>query len=164
MAQAFKQFKPFWVRTGLARDSDRIEYLVDGKAFFTRFIDAISAAEESIHIRMYIFDNDDYATRIGELLKRRSNQDIEIKIMLDGIGTLTAALEDPDSLPADHQPPASVVRFLESGSQINVRQLSNPFLTGDHTKTITIDCRRGRPAASSWTSSARTAAPCRHGP
>ena len=47
-----------------------IEYLVDGAAFFSRLIDAIQSAEESIDIRLYIFDNDDYALKIADLLKQ----------------------------------------------------------------------------------------------
>ena len=38
-----------------------IEYLVDGENFFPRLIHEIQSAEESIDIRLYLFDNDDYA-------------------------------------------------------------------------------------------------------
>jgi cardiolipin synthase len=116
-----------------------IEFLVDGEAFFTRFIDSVASAEDSVHIRAYIFDNDDYAVRIGELLKRRSNEGVDVKILLDGIGTITSTLEDPDTLPEYHIPPPSVRRYLQSDSRISVRQVTNPWLTGDHVKTMVID-------------------------
>lgn len=116
-----------------------INYLVDGEEFFTRFIDAVLSAEESIHLRTYIFDNDDYALKIGELLKRRSNEGVDVKMLFDGLGTIISTIERQETLPEDWQPPPSVHRFLESGSKIDVRQATNPWLTGDHVKTTVID-------------------------
>jgi len=116
-----------------------IDLLIDGETFFSRFEEAVSAAEESISLRMYIFDNDDFAVSIAELLKRRSNDGIETKVLLDGIGTIVSTIEQQENLPDDHIPPKSVRKFLERGSQIDVRQSQNPWLTGDHVKTAIID-------------------------
>ena len=113
--------------------------LVDGREFFTRFIDAVTSAESSITLRTYIFDNDDYAVRIGDLLKRRSNEGIEVRVLLDGLGTIVSTIEKQPSLPEDYHGPSSVRRFLERDSRIDVRQASNPWLTGDHVKTAIID-------------------------
>ncbi|MDJ0938449.1 MAG: phosphatidylserine/phosphatidylglycerophosphate/cardiolipin synthase family protein [Woeseiaceae bacterium] len=125
--------------TGREPSKGRISYLIDGEAFFTRLIDAITQARESITLRMYIFDNDDYAARIGDLLKRRSNEGIDIKVLLDGLGTIVSTVEQQESLPEDYKAPASVREFLETGSNIRVRQAPNPWLTGDHVKTVIID-------------------------
>jgi len=124
-------------RRGSSRGT--IEYLVDGEAFFTRFIDAVVNATESIHLRTYIFDNDDFALKIGDLLKRRSNEGVDVRLLFDGLGTIISTIERQDSLPDDWEPPPSVHRFLESNSKINVRQASNPWLTGDHVKTTIVD-------------------------
>jgi cardiolipin synthase len=113
--------------------------LVDGREFFTRFIDVVSSAESSISLRTYIFDNDDYAVRIGDLLKRRSNEGVDVRVLLDGLGTIVSTIEKQPSLPTDYHGPPSVRRFLENGSEIYVRQASNPWLTGDHVKTAIID-------------------------
>ena len=69
--------------------SGSVDVLVDGEAYFTRFIDTVSAAEKSVQLQTYIFDNDDYAVKIGELLKRRSNEGVEVKVLLDGFGTIS---------------------------------------------------------------------------
>jgi hypothetical protein len=45
--------------TGRQSSKGTIRYLVDGEEFFTRFIDTVTAAESSIALRTYIFDNDD---------------------------------------------------------------------------------------------------------
>jgi len=117
------------------------DFLIDGEAFFARFIDTLSAATESVRLQTYIFDNDDYAVGIGELLKRRSNEGVDVKVLLDGLGTITGTMADSESAPQYHQPPVSVKRFLEADSQVDVRQKANPWFTGDHVKSIIVDQR-----------------------
>ena len=127
--------------TGRAATSGRLDLLIDGDEYFTRLIDAVTTAVESIHIRTYIFDNDDYAESVGNLLKRRSNDGIDVKILLDGLGTILATGAADESMPDGYVPPVSVRDFLESDSKIDVRQAKNPWLTGDHVKTTLIDGR-----------------------
>jgi cardiolipin synthase len=119
--------------------SGSLELLVDGSAFFTRFIDKVGSARQSVHLQTYIFDNDDYALKIGDLLKRRSNEGIEVKVLLDGLGTISGTMSDSPSLPDVHLPPGSVRLYLESDSQVDVRQKANPWFTGDHVKATLID-------------------------
>jgi cardiolipin synthase len=64
---------------------------------------------------------------------------VDVQVLLDGLGTLTAGMEDPDTLPVAHEPPASVQRYLEEDSEVDVRTIPNIFLTGDHVKTVIID-------------------------
>jgi len=125
--------------TGRPPSNGTMQFLVDGEEFFTRFIDAVIGAKTSIDLRTYIFDNDDYAVRIGELLKRRSNEGVNVRILLDGLGTIVSTIEKQATLPEGHRGPSSVRRFLERNSGIEVRQTVNPWLTGDHVKTAVID-------------------------
>jgi cardiolipin synthase len=126
--------------TGHGATRGTVEYLVDGEEFFVRFIDAISTAKKSVDIRTYIFDNDDFAEKVARLLRRRSDEGVDIRILLDGLGTIVATGADDSSLPEDYQAPESVRRFLESDSDIDVRQSRNPWLVaGDHVKTTIID-------------------------
>lgn len=125
--------------TGRRPTKGTIEYLVGGEEFFTRFIDAVSSASESINLRTYIFDNDDYAERIGELLKRKSNEGVDVKMLFDGFGTIVSTIEEQQSLPEGWNGVSSVRAFLEERSNIDVRQTPNPWFTGDHVKTIVID-------------------------
>ena len=117
-----------------------IEYLVDGATFFSRLIDTIQSAEETIDIRLYIFDNDDYALRIADLLKQRSKE-VEVRILVDGLGTISAASSRPSSTPEDYKAPPRIIDYLEQDSDIKVRTVLNTWLAGDHTKTILIDER-----------------------
>ncbi len=125
--------------TGRAASTGTIDYLIDGEKYFTRLIDAVTSARNSIYIRTYIFDNDDYAEKIGELLKRRSNEGIDVKLLLDGLGTIVATGADHETMPEDYKGPASVRVFLELDSDVDVRQARNPWLAGDHVKTTIID-------------------------
>ena len=126
--------------TGRKGTRGTLEYLVDGEEFFVRFIDAITTARESVDIRTYIFDNDDFAKKMGNLLRRRSNEGIDVRILLDGLGTIVATGADDQTLPEDYEAPESVRVFLEEDSEIDVRQSKNPWLVaGDHVKTTIID-------------------------
>jgi len=117
-----------------------IEYLVDGEDYFPRLVHAIQSAKASIDIRVYIFDNDDYALKIARLLKQRSKE-IRVRVLIDGLGTITAASATSASTPEAYQAPPKIIKYLKSDSDVEVRTVLNPWLTGDHTKTILIDNR-----------------------
>ncbi len=127
--------------SGRPESKGSVEFLVDGEAYFSRLIDSITAAEESVHLQTYIFDNDDYAVKVAELLKRRSNEGVEVKVLLDGLGTIAGTMADSESLPEEHEPPASVRVFLQRDSEVKVRQKANPWFTGDHVKATIVDER-----------------------
>ncbi len=115
-----------------------IEYLVDGAAFFSRMIEQIHAAKESIDIRVYIFDTDHYALQLADLLKKRSKE-IRVRVLVDGLGSITAAAVDSPYQAVEHQRPSNIITYLKTNSDIEVHMVHNPWLTGDHTKTILID-------------------------
>jgi cardiolipin synthase len=116
----------------------QIDFLVDGAEYFPRLTDAINGARDSIDIRTYIFDNDDVAVQVADLLRERSRE-VDVKVLVDGLGDLVATNVDSESMPAEFQPPASITAYLEQGSRVRVRRQSNPWLTGDHSKTTIID-------------------------
>lgn len=124
---------------GRGPEQGTLEYLIDGEAFFSRYEAAIRAARQSIYLRTYIFDNDDYALSFAELLRQQGAQGVEVKILFDGIGTLSALANPSNELPEGYVPPASIRGYLEADAILNVRQLPNPFFIGDHTKTTIID-------------------------
>lgn len=115
-----------------------IEFLVDGEEYFSRMTQAIDDANESIDIRTYIFDNDDYAASVADHLKKRS-EDVRVRVMFDGLGSMQAMQIDPETMPRDYRPALSMAMYLERGSSVRVRTTSNPWLTSDHTKTTIID-------------------------
>ena len=125
--------------TNTTQSRGTLEFLVDGEEYFERLETAILSANESIDVRTYIFDNDDYAVSVADLLKSRSEDDVRVHVMFDSLGTMRAMQVDPDSTPSDHQAPLSISRYLRRDSHAKVRSTANPWLTGDHTKTTIID-------------------------
>lgn len=127
--------------TGVKTSFGTLDFLVDGDEYFPKFFAAVQKATQKVSIRTYIFDNDDFALEVADTLRKRS-QDIKVKILLDGLGTIVATGVDPVSLPDKHQPPPSVRNYLSNNSQIKVRQQLNPWFTGDHAKTVIVDDNR----------------------
>jgi cardiolipin synthase len=125
----------------LGRPSSRgnMDFLVDGDAFFPRFIDVVASARSTVDLRAYIFDNDDVALNIAELLRRRSREGIEVRVLFDGLGTIIAGGEHSASLPDEHRPPQSIHNYLEREGRVDVRSVKNTWLMGDHVKTMVID-------------------------
>jgi len=127
--------------TGSKTSYGTLDFLVDGKEFFPRFFNAVEGASRSVHIRTYIFDNDDFAVNVADTLKERSNE-VDVKVLLDGLGTIMATAVRPETLPPGYEPPGSVRDYLTSGSRVRVRQQLNPWFTGDHSKTVIVDNER----------------------
>ena len=121
------------------RTKGTLEFLVDGPGFFPRFVDAVQGARQSVWIRIYIFDRDDYAVAIADLLRRRSRQ-IEVRVLLDNLGTVVAGQMPPAGpMPAGFRPPDSIIDYLRADSAVQVVSSPNPVLTSDHTKAIFVD-------------------------
>ena len=124
--------------TRTQRTRGSLDLLIDGEAFFDRLVEEIADARESIKFRTYIFDNDDYALQIADLLKQRA-EDIPVDILVDGMGTLGGGLITSSSLPKDFVTPGSIESYIEKDSGVNLRMLGNTWFMGDHTKTFLFD-------------------------
>jgi len=116
-----------------------LEFLIDGGEYFPRFVDAVQRARESVWLRVYIFDRDDYAVSIADLLRKRSRE-VDVRVLLDQLGTLFAGQLPPAGpAPAGFRPPESIVDYLRAESNVKVLSSPNPFLTSDHVKTLIVD-------------------------
>ena len=124
---------------GRPASAGELDFLIGGDQFFPRFIDQAASAQNSIDIRAYIFDNDDVAMEIAQLLKRRSREGVEVRVLFDGLGTIIASGESASTLPEDHRAPLSIEHYLEQNSAVSVRTVQNTWLAGDHVKTMVID-------------------------
>ena len=124
------------------RFKGRVDYFIDGERFFPALVQAIEDARESVDVQVFIFDNDDYAVKIADQLKRRSAT-VRVRVLLDAMGSLFAGNKDGHSpVPAGFDPPADMVAYLEAGAKAHARSASNPWLTADHRKCLIFDGRR----------------------
>jgi cardiolipin synthase len=144
--------------TGEPRVPASVRFRIDGEQFFPDFIHAIQEARESIDIQLYIFDTDDYALQIADVLKAKSKE-VPVRIMIDEAASLQSSLLDPAFPNAPgHIAPSSIVDYLRRDSNIRVRPMGMPALSATHTKMILIDGRRawlggmniGREYRSDW--------------
>jgi cardiolipin synthase len=116
--------------------------MVGGRSrFFPELDRQIAAARHSIHIQVYIFDNDDTAVRYADALKRRASE-IQVRVLFDDFGSAFAATSAPLTPgPRDFAPPSDIGDFLLRQSRIHVRRTLNPWLVSDHTKLLVFDRR-----------------------
>ena len=126
-------------RLGRPPSRGTLRFLAGGSNFFPRFVDAVTSAQESVDIRTYIFDVDDVALNLAELLKRRANEGLDVRVLLDGLGTIAASGVDSQTEPESHRAPDSIRNFLTQDSRVKVRLGKNPWMTGDHVKTMVVD-------------------------
>ena len=115
-----------------------IQFLVDGAEYFPRLIETFANAEKSIDMRTYIYDNDDVGVQIADILKKKSAQ-VNVRILVDGLGDLFATSLDSETMPVDFELPGSITSYLETESSVQVRKQGNPWFTGDHVKTTIVD-------------------------
>lgn len=114
---------------------------IDGEQFFPDFIQAVQEARESVDILLYIWDTDDYALQIADLVKEKSKH-VRVRVMIDEIASLQSSV-----LPAvfpnapGHVAPSSIVQYLRRDSNTEVRPMAMPALTSTHSKMIIIDGR-----------------------
>ena len=144
--------------TGEPRVPATVRLRIDGEQFFPDFIEAIQEARESIDIMLYIFDSDDYAIQIADLLKAKSKE-VRVRIMIDDAASLQSSLLAPEfPTTPGHRAPSSIVEYLRRDSRIHIRPMAMPALSATHSKMILIDGRRawlggmniGREYRSDW--------------
>ncbi len=125
--------------TETTSSSGTIEYLIDGKAFYPRFIDAFQKAEKSIDLRTYIFDNDDYARKVADVLKDSADDGVRVRVLLDGLPTIGHSKPKKGKLPEGYTPPPTIYGYMEKNSDVSVRLRPNTWFSLDHSKTTMID-------------------------
>lgn len=116
-----------------------LKLLIDGEAFFPDLEEKIEAAGSSVDVRVFIFDNDDCAVSVADLLKQRSGE-VKCRVLLDHLGSITSWFNnrDDDEIEKEKRP-SSIVEYLKEDSQVIVRRSLNPFFVADHSKLFVID-------------------------
>lgn len=67
-------------------DSNDVDIFVDGNEKFEQLIRDLEAAQQFIHIQYYIIKNDLLFNRISEVLTRKAQQGVEVRILYDAMG------------------------------------------------------------------------------
>lgn len=69
------------------RCASTVEVLTNGDVYYDAELDAISKAEKHVHIEAYIFQKGEVAARFVEALTERARAGIEVKLVLDAVGS-----------------------------------------------------------------------------
>ncbi|GAY72549.1 cardiolipin synthase [Lentilactobacillus kosonis] len=71
----------------LARQN-KVKILTDGKSLFHRIIEDIESAKKSIHIEFYTFYSDEIGHEILNLLVKKAQQGVEVRVIYDSWGSM----------------------------------------------------------------------------
>lgn len=117
----------------------QVRFLIDGNEFYPVLFQNLLNATNKIQIRIPIFDNDDIAVEIADLLKKKSHQ-TKVDVLIDLLSTQTSSQSLPETpLPENFTPPKSIRAYLQKDSKVHVRSFLNTWFTSDHSKLIIID-------------------------
>ena len=118
-----------------------IKFLIDGESFFEDFIETAKQATHSVFIQMYIFKTDNFSMGIISLLKTLA-RNIDVRVLIDYIGSLTNSKSNQDPIIKDYKKPKDVVDCLKEDSKIKVRMHPDTWLVSDHRKIFLIDRKK----------------------
>jgi len=127
--------------TGTPRERGSLRLLVNGETFYPEFERRVREACGKIDIHVCIFDRDDVAVRMADLLKARSTN-VTVRVVFDRLNTRGAGGAGPATPMAEgFVPPRSIGAYIRQGGDVRVRPLLNPAFSCDHSKVYIIDDR-----------------------
>ena len=126
---------------GTKQYKGKLKLLVDGESFFEDFIESAKQATHSVFIQMYIFKTDNFSMGIISLLKTLA-RNIDVRVLIDYIGSLTNSKANKDPIIKDYKKPNDVIDCLEEDSKIKVRMHPDTWLISDHRKIFLIDRKK----------------------
>jgi len=127
--------------TGTTPERGSLRLLINGEKFYPLFQDRIKQARRSIDVHVCIFDSDDVAVQVADLLKQQSTN-MAVRVIYDHTSSRASANAPPGTpMPAGFVPPRSISRYLTADSRVHARPFLNPFLSSDHSKVFLIDGR-----------------------
>ena len=122
-----------------ASPGNACEVLVNASAAYPSIVEAILAARDHIHVEFYIFKDDDVGVRLRDVLAHRARDDIEVRVVVDGVGSMAlprdfwTPLERAGGKVAVFSP-VSILRRLRRRDRVDFR---------NHRKIVVVDGRVG---------------------
>jgi len=118
--------------SALLTTGNKLEILNDGKKTFESIFEAIRSAKHHVHLEYYIFSEDKIGNQLKELLIEKSEQGVEVRIIVDDVGSWGLSQRFFSKLRASGIEIYSFmdVRFPRLTSRVNFR---------NHRKIIIID-------------------------
>lgn len=67
--------------------AERIELVHSGEDYFTRLLRLIAEVKESLHLQVYIFDDDHTGREVADALLRAAARGVQVWVIVDGFGS-----------------------------------------------------------------------------
>ena len=129
LAQASSSYPP--------TSAECVQLLVDGSATYESLLQAIAGARRHVHLEYYIFDADRTGTRIRDALIERAAAGVEVRLLMDAVGSAYTY----ESFLAPLRAAGAEVAFFH---RFRVRRLWRPKLNlRSHRKIVVVDGRIG---------------------
>lgn len=74
-------------------DGNRVDIYNNGDEFYPAMLDAVEAAEQSITMEQYIYWDGEVGRRFAEAFAEKARRGVEVKLLLDAIGSATLGKE-----------------------------------------------------------------------
>ncbi|HEX3625513.1 MAG TPA: phosphatidylserine/phosphatidylglycerophosphate/cardiolipin synthase family protein [Verrucomicrobiae bacterium] len=123
------------------RHQGRVQLFVDGSQFFPALVQSIETAKQNVDVMVYIFDTDNFAVKMADVLKQRSDS-VRVRVLMDDIGSLFGEGAPASDVPPNFQAPADIESYLAAGAHVHVRAGADPWLATNHRKCFIIDGRQ----------------------
>jgi cardiolipin synthase len=68
--------------------ADHVEVFTEGAACYASILAAIEAAEHHVHLEYYIWEPDRFGLRLIDLLRRKAEAGVKVRMLVDGIGAI----------------------------------------------------------------------------
>jgi cardiolipin synthase len=135
-----EEFEALLDRKGFRqRTCGKLDLCIDGPGYFPPFFEAVKSATEQVDVQTYIFDNDDQAVEVADVLRAKSAE-VPVRVFYDALGSSFSGTIPPKTPPpSGFRQPANMKSYLEEGSHVKVRRTINPLFFSDHTKLQLID-------------------------
>jgi cardiolipin synthase len=72
---------------GILSEGNKIDLLLNGEAKFPEVLRSLELAKHHIHMEYYIFSYDDVGKKVVDVLIRKANEGVEVRIVLDDFGS-----------------------------------------------------------------------------
>ena len=113
-----------------------IEFYFTGREALDAMYAAIEAAQCHIHLQSYIFLDDKTGTRFAELLMKKAQEGIEVRVIYDGLGSISLKKEFVEKMEA------AGVEML-CFAKINLPVLKSNLNYRNHRKILVVDGKTG---------------------
>ncbi|NLB03674.1 MAG: cardiolipin synthase, partial [Bacteroidales bacterium] len=118
--------------SALLTSGNRLKILNDGEETFRSIFKAIENAKHHIHLEYYIIEEDKIGNRLKELLIKKSQEGVEVRVIIDDVGSWSLSKKFMRELRTNGVEiyPFMEVRFPRLTSRVNYR---------NHRKIVVVD-------------------------